>query len=104
MASDELLRKALDRITLAQKKLALADKGWALLGRSRAAFISSMRHTGLSYAHAQTKFDDFVVEQSRLHKALLREFETAQRYYTELLDQAPPPETRPAALEQVGSP
>lgn len=101
MASDEQLRKALDRIILAQKKLALADKGWASLSRSRAAFISSMRHTGLSYAHAQTQFDDFVEGQSRLHKALLREYEAAQSHYTELLGQAPPPETRHAAQEQA---
>jgi hypothetical protein len=87
MATDEQLRKAADRIALTQKKLALADKGWQLLGRSRAAFISSMRHTGLSYAHAQTKFDDFVEEQRRLHGLLQQELETAQSQFAEIATQ-----------------
>lgn len=84
MTLDEQLRQAANRIALAQKKLSLADKGWQLLGRSRAAFIGSLRHTGLSYAHAQTKFDGFVEEQRRLHQVLLYDLETAQRQYEKL--------------------
>lgn len=88
MATDEQQRKAVERIALTQKKLALADRGWQLLGRSRAAFISSLRHTGLSYAHAQIKFDDFVEEQRRLHGLLQQELAAAQRHFADIESQA----------------
>jgi hypothetical protein len=84
MATEEELRAALVRIANAEQQLALADKGWQLLGRSRAAFISSLRHTGLSYAHAQTKFDDFAEEQGRLYQHLTQALEAAQRDYAAL--------------------
>jgi hypothetical protein len=86
MATEEQLRAALARLTNAEKQLALADRGWQLLGRSRAAFISSLRHTGLSYAHAQMKFDDFVEEQRRLYEHLTQALEAAQRDYAALRD------------------
>jgi hypothetical protein len=101
MATDEQLRKAADRIALTQKKLALADKGWQLLGRSRAAFISSMRHTGLSYAHAQTKFDDFVEEQRRLHRLLLQELEAAQNQFAAIANEADTSAAQPQPSTQA---
>ncbi|HTJ98803.1 MAG TPA: hypothetical protein VL522_04215 [Bordetella sp.] len=81
MATEQELRAALARVNTAQKQLTLADRGWQLLGRSRAAFISSLRHTGLSYAHAQIKFDDFVEEQRRLYEHLTQALQTAQDDY-----------------------
>lgn len=84
MATEQELRAALARVTELQKQLALADRGWQLLGRSRAAFISSLRHTGLSYAHAQIKFDDFVEEQRRLYEYLTQALQAAQDHYDTL--------------------
>jgi hypothetical protein len=84
MANEQELRAAAARITQTEKQLALADRGWQLLGRSRAAFISSLRHTGLSYAHAQIKFDDFVEEQRRLYEHLAQTLQAAQREYATL--------------------
>ncbi len=84
MATEQELRAAAARVAEVQKQLALADRGWQLLGRSRAAFISSLRHTGLSYAHAQIKFDDFVEEQRRLYEHLTQALEAAQAHYARL--------------------
>lgn len=84
MATEQDLRAALARITELEKQLALADRGWQLLGRSRAAFISSLRHTGLSYAHAQIKFDDFVEEQRRLYEHLTQALQAAHEHYASL--------------------
>ncbi|OZI67098.1 hypothetical protein [Bordetella genomosp. 11] len=84
MATEQELRAAAARVTELQKQLALADRGWQLLGRSRAAFISSLRHTGLSYAHAQIKFDDFVEEQRRLYEYLTQALQAAQDHYAAL--------------------
>ncbi|OZI26532.1 hypothetical protein CAL26_04190 [Bordetella genomosp. 9] len=84
MATEQELRAAAARVAEVQKQLALADRGWQLLGRSRAAFISSLRHTGLSYAHAQIKFDDFVEEQRRLYEHLTQALEAAQTHYAHL--------------------
>jgi hypothetical protein len=84
MATEKELRAAAARVAEAQKQLALADRGWQLLGRSRAAFISSLRNTGLSYAHAQIKFDDFVEEQRRLYERLTQALQEAERDYAAL--------------------
>ncbi|WP_066632807.1 hypothetical protein [Bordetella sp. H567] len=84
MATEQELRAALARVTDLEKQLALADRGWQLLGRSRAAFISSLRHTGLSYAHAQIKFDDFVEEQRRLYEYLTQALEAARAHHAAL--------------------
>jgi hypothetical protein len=84
MATEEELRAAQARVASAQQQLALAAKGWQLLGRSRAAFIGSLRNTGLSYAHAQIKFDDFAEEQRRLYESLTEALEAAQRDYEAL--------------------
>lgn len=97
MATEQELRAALARVTDLQKQLALADRGWQLLGRSRAAFISSLRHTGLSYAHAQIKFDDFVEEQRRLHEYLNQALQASHDHYAMLTAAAGdgnPPDTR----------
>ncbi|ARP87749.1 hypothetical protein [Bordetella genomosp. 9] len=88
MALEQELRDALARVTQAEQQLAVADKGWELLSRSRAAFISSLRHTGLSYAHAQMKFDDFVEEQRRLYDHLTEALAQAQRDYAALQSRA----------------
>ncbi|ANN79349.1 hypothetical protein [Bordetella flabilis] len=88
MATEEELRAAQARVAGAQQQLALAAKGWQLLGRSRAAFIGSLRHTGLSYAHAQIKFDDFAEEQRRLYENLTEALQAAQRDYDALQAQA----------------
>jgi hypothetical protein len=104
MATEQELRAALARLTNAQKQLTLADRGWQLLGRSRAAFIGSLRHTGLSYAHAQIKFDDFVEEQRRLYEHLTQALQTAQDYYNGLQGSAvadEQPNTRPAIESAV---
>lgn len=110
MATEEQLRAALARITTAEKQLTLADRGWQLLGRSRAAFISSLRHTGLSYAHAQMKFDDFVEEQRRLYEYLTQALEAAQRDYAALQgggggtpDASTQSETQPATAPPAAS-
>jgi hypothetical protein len=92
MATEEELRAAQARVASAQQQLALAAKGWQLLGRSRAAFIGSLRHTGLSYAHAQIKFDDFAEEQRRLYDHLTQVWEAAQRDYDALQAQAGTPQ------------
>ena len=88
MATEAALRAAFDRVAIAQRKLALADRNWDALGRSRAAFISSLRHTGLSYAHARTKFDDFVESQRALRHALVQDLEAAQQACATLQEQA----------------
>ena len=99
MATEQELRAALARVTDLQKQLALADRGWQLLGRSRAAFISSLRHTGLSYAHAQIKFDDFVEEQRRLYEHLTQAVQAAQDHYAALTT-APGRESQPEDARQ----
>jgi hypothetical protein len=104
MATEQELRAALARVNTAQKQLTLADRGWQLLGRSRAAFISSLRHTGLSYAHAQIKFDDFVEEQRRLYEHLTQALQTAQNDYMSLQGTAGGdelPDRRPAVEAAV---
>lgn len=99
MATEQELRAALARVHDLEKQLALADRGWQLLGRSRAAFISSLRHTGLSYAHAQIKFDDFVEEQRRLYEYLTQALQAAQAHHAALMAAAggerPAEESRP---------
>ncbi|WP_454691837.1 hypothetical protein [Achromobacter aloeverae] len=75
---------------------ARAEKVWKSLDTSRAAFINSLRNTGLSYAQAQNKFDDFVEEQRRLRIRLAQEVEAAQRDYLELAQHAVGAEARAA--------
>lgn len=106
MATEQELRAAMARVNTAQKQLTLADRGWQLLGRSRAAFISSLRHTGLSYAHAQIKFDDFVEEQRRLYEHLTEALQTAQDHYTSLqgtIASDEQPDTPPVVQAAVSS-
>ncbi|ALM84724.1 hypothetical protein [Bordetella sp. N] len=84
MSTDDQLRKAMDRLTRAEKLQARAERVWNSLDSSRAGFINSLRNTGLTYAHAQGKFDDFVEEQRRLRIRLAQDVEAAQRAYLEL--------------------
>ncbi len=85
---DDQLRKAMDRVTRTEKLQARAERVWNSLDTSRAAFINSLRNTGLTYAHAEGKFNDFVEEQRRLRIRLAQEAEAAQREYLELMHRA----------------
>jgi len=97
MSTDDQLRKAMDRITRSEKIQARAERVWNSLDTSRATFINSLCRTGLSYAHAQSKFDDFVEEQRRLRLRLAQEVEAAQRDYLDLADGAGAPAEARAA-------
>jgi len=88
MSTDDQLRKAMDRISRSEKMQARAEKVWKSLDTSRATFINSLCRTGLSYAQAQSKFDDFVEEQRRLRIRLAQEVEAAQRDYLDLAHRA----------------
>ncbi|OWT75325.1 MULTISPECIES: hypothetical protein [unclassified Achromobacter] len=96
MSTDDQLRKAMDRITRSEKMQARAERVWNSLDTSRATFINSLCRTGLSYAHAQSKFDDFVEEQRRLRIRLAHEVEAAQRDYLDLTDSAGSTQARAA--------
>lgn len=104
MATEKDLRAAAARVAEAQKQLALADRGWQLLGRSRAAFIGSLRNTGLTYAHAQIKFDDFVEEQRRLYEHLTQALRAAERDYAALLGDTEPTASTPGTLTTTLTP
>jgi len=72
---------AAQRVAQARRVVEQGEEGLRLLRQSRAAFIHSLRATGLSHAQASIKYDNCLDEQQRLHQAALHDLQFAERRY-----------------------
>lgn len=83
MDTSESPQAALQRMSEAQQAFELGEHGLRLLRQSRAAFVQSLRATGLTYAQACTKYDNCLQDQIRLHQAAIDalQFETRRQQY-----------------------
>jgi hypothetical protein len=75
---------AAQRLAEARQAVEHGERGLQQLRQSRAAFIQSLRATGLSYAQACIKFDNCLQEQLRLQQAALDRLQYAERRYGQL--------------------
>jgi len=75
---------AAQRVAQAQRVVEQGEQGLRLLQQSRAAFIHSLRATGLTYAQARIKYDLCLEEQRRLHQAAVHDLQYAERRYQRL--------------------
>ncbi|MCD0504364.1 hypothetical protein [Bordetella petrii] len=75
---------AAQRVAHARLLVEQGEQGLRQLRQSRAAFIHSLRATGLSYAQARIKYDNCLDEQRRLQQAAQHELQFAERLYQRL--------------------
>ena len=75
---------AAQRVAHARRVVDQGEQGLRLLRQSRAAFINSLRATGLTYAQTRIKYDNCLEEQRRLHQAAIHELQFAERRYQRL--------------------
>ncbi|WP_255592607.1 hypothetical protein [Bordetella sp. BOR01] len=81
MDTIESPQAAAQRVAHAQRTVEQGEEGLRLLQQSRAAFIHSLRATGLAYAQACIKYDNCLDEQRRLHQEAIHELQFAERRY-----------------------
>ena len=84
MDTIESPQAAAQRLARAQRVVEQGEEGLRLLQQSRAAFIHSLRATGLSHAQARIKYDNCLDEQRRLHQAAIHDLQFAERLYQRL--------------------
>ncbi|MBO1113378.1 hypothetical protein [Bordetella petrii] len=84
MDTPESPQAAAQRVAQAQRVVEQGEQGLRLLRQSRAAFIHSLRATGLTYAQARIKYDNCLEEQRRLHQAAVHDLQYAERRYQSL--------------------
>ncbi|AZY48402.1 hypothetical protein [Bordetella avium] len=77
----DALRQAADRLARARRAHEHSERGLTLLMQSRENFINSLRHTGLNYAQAKTKFDICLDQQRDMQQRIARELDYAERLY-----------------------
>lgn len=84
MDTPESPQAAAQRVAQAQRVVEQGEQGLRLLRQSRAAFIHSLRATGLTYAQARIKYDNCLEEQRRLHQTAVHDLQYAERRYQRL--------------------
>jgi len=89
MDTSESLQAAAQHVAQARRVVVQGEQGLQLLRQSRAAFIHSLRATGLTYAQARVKYDNCVEEQRRLHEAAVHDLQYAERRYQRLSSSTP---------------
>jgi len=82
------LQQATSQLAQAQQKFDKADNELRLMRSSREAFIKSLRYTGLSYAHAKSKYDNCHDEQDHIHHQALLNLQHAEQHRSSLILQA----------------
>ena len=80
MDFSQQLQQAAAQLAQAQQKFDKADNELRLMRNSREAFIKSLRYTGLTYAHAKSKYDNCHDEQNQLHHQALLSLQYAEQH------------------------
>ena len=84
MDTTESPQAAAQHVARARRAVEAGELGLRLLRQSRAAFVQSLRATGLSYAQACLKYDNCLEERHRLHQAAIHELQFAERRFREI--------------------